>query len=402
MIGKPLSAEQRLTKAVIDIMASPKYVALAGVLMVGKREVSDDVPTACTNGRDELYGRAFVESLNDAELRFLVLHECYHKLYKHLTTWVHLYKENAQLANLACDYVINLKISDDNTDRFAVMPSKDGKAIGAIDTQYRGMDSAQVYNLLKKNGGGSGSGSGGTGTGINGPGGGLDDHDWEGAKEMTEGEKQTLARDIDEAIRQGALMAGKLGSGGDRSFDDLLKTKVDWREVLREFINTTCAGSDYSTWRRPNRRFVSSGYYMPSGVSEQVGELVIAIDTSGSIGGRELAQFLGEVKGICDNVHPECVRILYWDTEVCADEKYVGAEVENIVRSTKPAGGGGTMVECVPAYMTEHSIKPQAVVVLTDGYLGGSWGTWTVPVLWCIVNGSRAVADCGKTIHVED
>ena len=402
MIGKPLSAEQRLTKAVIDIMASPKYVALAGVLMVGKREVDDSIPTACTNGRDELYGRAFVESLNDAELRFLVLHECYHKLYKHLTTWVHLYKENAQLANLACDYVINLKISDDNTDRFAVMPSKDGKAIGAIDTQYRGMDSAQVYNLLKKNGGGSGSGSGGTGTGINGPGGGLDDHDWEGAKEMTEGEKQTLARDIDEAIRQGALMAGKLGSGGDRSFDDLLKTKVDWREVLREFINTTCAGSDYSTWRRPNRRFVSSGYYMPSGVSEQVGELVIAIDTSGSIGGRELAQFLGEVKGICDNVHPECVRILYWDTEVCADEKYVGAEVENIVRSTKPAGGGGTMVECVPAYMTEHSIKPQAVVVLTDGYLGGSWGTWTVPVLWCIVNGSRAVADCGKTIHVED
>jgi len=151
MIGKPLSAEQRLTKAVIDIMASPKYVALAGVLMVGKREVDDSIPTACTNGRDELYGRAFVESLNDAELRFLVLHECYHKLYKHLTTWTHLYKENAQLANLACDFVINLKISDDNAgDRFAVMPTKDGKAVGAIDPQYRGMDSAQVYNLLKK------------------------------------------------------------------------------------------------------------------------------------------------------------------------------------------------------------------------------------------------------------
>ena len=75
MIGKQLTAEQRLTKAVVDIMASPKYVALAGVLMVGKREVSDDVPTACTNGRDEMYGRAFIEGLSDAELRFLVLHE---------------------------------------------------------------------------------------------------------------------------------------------------------------------------------------------------------------------------------------------------------------------------------------------------------------------------------------
>ena len=60
------------------------------------------------------------------------------------------------------------------------------------------------------------------------------------------------------------------------------------------------------------------------------------------------------------------------------------------------------MVECVPAYITEHSIKAQAVVVLTDGYLGGSWGTWTMPVLWCIVGGNKEVADVGKTIHVND
>jgi predicted metal-dependent peptidase len=407
MIGKQLTAEQRLTKAVVDIMANTKYIALAGVLMVGKREVNDAVPTACTNGRDEMYGRKFVESLNDAELRFLVLHECYHKLYKHLTTWAHLHDENHMLANLACDYVINIKIADDNADRFATMPSHEGKAIGAIDTRFRDMDTAQVYNILKKEmkddgGGGSGKGGSGSGTGIPSPGSGLDDHDWAGAKELTEGEKQALARDIDEAIRQGALIAGKIGSGGDRTLDELLKTKVDWREVLREFISTTCAGNDYSTWRRPNRRFISSGYYMPSGISEQVGELVIAIDTSGSIGGRELAQFLGEVKGICDSVHPECVRLLYWDTEVCGDEKYVGPEVENIVRSTKPQGGGGTTVECVPEHMTAHAIKPQAVVVLTDGYLGGSWGTWTVPVLWCIVGGNKAVADCGKTVHVEN
>jgi predicted metal-dependent peptidase len=185
-------------------------------------------------------------------------------------------------------------------------------------------------------------------------------------------------------------------------FDDLLQTKIDWREVLREFISTTCQGNDYSTWRRPNRRFISSGYYMPSGVSEQVGELVIAIDTSGSIGGRELAKFLGEVKGICDQVKPDVVRLLYWDTEVCADERYTGVEVEQIVDSTKPEGGGGTTVECVPAYMADGGIKPQAVIVLTDGYLGGSWGQWACPVLWCIVGNANAVPDVGKYVHVED
>jgi len=407
MIGKQLSAEQRLSKAVVDIMGSPKYIALAGVLMIGNRSVGDKVKTACTNGRDEKYGRAFIETLNDAELRFLVLHECYHKLYRHLTTWRHLYDKNAQLANAACDYVINIKLTDDNNDGFAVMPK-----VGLLDAKYRGMDSAQVYKLLEDDqqdsgdgeGEGEGEGSGeGSGGGNGAPSGtNLDDHDWEGAQDMTAEETKELARDIDEAIRQGALAAGKLGSGGDRMFDEFLQTKIDWREVLREFISTTCQGNDYSTWRRPNRRFVSSGYYMPSGVSEQVGELVIAIDTSGSIGSRELSKFLGEVKGICDQVKPDVVRLLYWDTEVCADEKYVGTEVENLVQSTKPAGGGGTMVECVPEYMTQHGVKPQAVVVLTDGYLGGSWGTWACPVLWCIVGNKGAMPDVGKYVHVED
>ena len=391
MMNKQLSAEQRLTKAVVGIMANPKYVALAGVLMVGKRDIDDKVRTACTNGRDEKYGRAFVETLSDAELRFVVLHECYHKLYKHLTTWRHLYNENAQLANVACDYVINVKINDDNKDGFAVMPK-----VGLLDERFRGMDSAQVYNILKQEGDEGGGGGGGDADD------GFDDHDWESAKDMPEDERKALERDIDEAIRQGALIAGKVGSGGDRLLDELLRTKVDWREALREFITTTCAGNDYSTWRRPNRRFISAGVYMPSGVSEKVGELVIAIDTSGSIGGRELSQFLGEVKGICDTVKPECVRLLYWDTKVCAEEKYVGGEVENIVHSTKPAGGGGTNVGCVPVHMTSQGIKPQAAVVLTDGYLGGSWGAWPCPVLWCIVGGNKAVADCGKTIHVEN
>ena len=397
MLNKQLTAEQRITKSVVDIMAKDKYVALAGVLMVGSRGVDEDVPTACTNGRDERYGRAFVDGMTDAELRFVVLHENYHKLYRHLTTWEWMFSENAQLANLACDFVVNLKIVEDNMDGFAKMPMKDGKPVGALDYKYRGWDAAAVYHSLRKEakqGGGSGD-SAGQGTG-------LDEHDWQSAKEMSDEERKSLAREIDEAVRQGALVAGKVGGGGDRDLAELLKTKVDWREALRDFITSTCAGNDYSTWRRPNRRFVSSGYYMPSGITERVGELVIAIDTSGSIGARELGQFLGEVKGISESVKPEAVRLLYWDTGVCGDEKYVGDDVAKIVQSTKPAGGGGTSVECVPAYMAENGIKPQAVVVLTDGYLGGGWGEWSVPVLWCIVNGYRGVADCGKTIHVED
>jgi predicted metal-dependent peptidase len=398
-IGKQLTPEQRLSKAVVDIMGNPKYVALAGILMIGTRSIDDNVPTACTNGRDELYGRGFVDTLTDAELRFLVLHECYHKLYRHLTTWRHLYDENPQLANMACDFVINIKITDDNKDGWAVMPQG-----GCLDPKYRGWDSAAVFKDLQANGSpqdGSGSGVSGDTNNGNGQGQPLDDHDWEAAGDLSPEEQRDLARDIDEAIRQGALIAGKLGSGGDRDLAELLEPQIDWREVLREFIQTTCAGSDYSTWARPNRRYVCGGYYMPSGISEQVGELVIAVDTSGSIGQIELTAFMSEIKAICDTVHPEAIRLLYWDTAVCQDEKYDVHQLDDLTKTTKPKGGGGTNVECVPAYLTEHGVKPQAAIVLTDGYLGGSWGQWACPVLWCILDNRSAQPDTGKHVHIK-
>ena len=396
MFNQSISPEQRLNKAVMDIMAQEKYIALAGIVMIGTREIDDTVPTACTNGRDEKYGRAFVESLSDAELRFLVLHENYHKLYQHLTTWKHLYNEDPRLANMACDYVINLKIFDDNTDGFAIMPSA-----GCIDSKYAGMDSAQVFLELKENGKGEGGEEGEEGEGGGAGGGGMDDHDWDGAQELGAQEKQELARDIDEAVRQGALVAGQMGTGGDRELAELLEPQVDWREVLREFISTTCAGNDYSTWQRPNRRYVSAGMYMPSGISEQIGELVIAIDTSGSIGVRELSAFLSEVKGICDAVHPSCVRLLYWDTQVCGDEKYELHELDDLTKSTKPVGGGGTDVACVPEHITKEGISPQAVIVLTDGYLWGDWGQWASPVLWCVMDNKQAKPDVGVTVHIK-
>ena len=209
-----------------------------------------------------------------------------------------------------------------------------------------------------------------------------------------------MAREIDEAIRQGAMLAGKVGSGGDRDFEALLTPQVDWREVLRDFITSTCAGTDYSTWRKPNRRYIGAGMYMPSGISEQIGELVVAIDTSGSIGGPQLATFLTEIKAVADTVHPEAIRVLYWDTAVCGDERYVGEETATLVQSTKPKGGGGTMVECVPQYIQDEQIKAQAVIVLTDGYLGGSWGNWHHPVLWAILDNKSAQPDNGKTVHL--
>lgn len=394
-----ITPEQRVHKVIVAIMHNPRYRHLAGILMVGERTVTDNVrgrpnPTACTNGKDEFYNPDFIAKLTDPELRFLILHEVYHKLYRHLTTWHWMYARHKIAANMACDYVINIKLVDDNADGFATMTG--ALKAGCIDTKYRDWDSAAVFHDLLKNAKGQGQDQGQD----QGQGQGFDDHDWDAAKDMTDDQKRELAREIDNAIRQGAIIAGRTGSGGERDLGELLQPQVDWRTALRDFITTTCAGSDFSTWKRPNRRFIGAGHYMPSGISERVKDLVLAIDTSGSIGGPSLNAFLSEVKAIADTVKPERVHVLYWDTEVCQHEVYDEADLPNLIASTKPKGGGGTIVECVPKYMAEHGISPQATIILTDGYLGGSWGEWTCPTLWCILDNRSARAGIGSTIHI--
>jgi predicted metal-dependent peptidase len=397
-----MNEERRLQKAKITLMRNEKFALFSGILMVGRTSVDDNIPTACTNGRDEKYGREFIKKLKDPELAFVVMHEGMHKAYRHLTTWKKLHDENSRLANAACDYVINLQLKDiDPEERIIAMPKyregeHKGKVMGLIDEKYRGMNAKQVFDLLKQEYGGGGDG-----------GEGFDDHDWDGAKELSEEDKKKLERDIDQAIRQGLMaqqkIAGKGTGGISRELEELLQPKIDWREVLREFVKSTCRARDTSSWRRPNRRYLSTDTYMPSMIGQRVGHLVIAIDTSGSIGNAELAEFLSEVKGIAEEVNPEKVDLLYWGTSVEQHEEYSESDVPNIVSSTKPVGGGGTAPSCISTYIAEKKIEPECIIVLTDGCVGDDWGSdWTAPLLWVITGGNKVMAATGKTIHVEN
>ena len=400
-IGKQLTAEQRLQKAVVKLMNHERYIPLASVLMIGDRTVCDDTPTACTNGRDEWYGRAYVDNLTDPKLRGLVIHECKHKAYRHGITWKHLVAINPQLANMAMDYVINLEIVDENPDGFCELP--DG---GLLDEKYRGMDTAQVFKALQQEQDnessqsqtGEGQGNDSSDNML----GGFDEHDWDGSKALSQDEQDALQREVDEAIRQGVLSASKMGKGGhNRNFDELLKPQINWRDALREFVTTTCRGNDYSTWRTPNRKYLPLRVYVPSGVSETVDELCIAIDTSGSISQRVLTKFMSEVKSACDVTKPNTVRILYWGSEVVRDEVYKQHEIPNILKATKVTDGGGTNAECVPEYLKANNITPQAVVNLTDGEVWGGWGKWSCPLLWCIIDNKYAKPDVGKVLHIK-
>jgi len=229
--------------------------------------------------------------------------------------------------------------------------------------------------------------------------GGFDEHDWSGAGDLTEEEKKDLEHQIDQAIREGVMAAGKLGGKSLLSVEELLKPTINWKDVLREFVHTTCAGKDFGTWARPNRRYIGSGVYLPSTLGETVEELVLAVDTSYSVA-CHLNLFMSEIAGICQTVRPERVRLIYWDYEVQKEEMYELDRVGELVHSTSPQGGGGTRIEPVCTYLKENQIQPQAIIVFTDGYLAGSWGEWRHPLLWCVLDNKDAKPDTGKVVHI--
>ena len=397
-----LIAEQRIERIHVQLMKHQNFCLFAGLFMIGKVEVRDKTAsgTAQTNGVDVVYDRGFVDSLNDKQLAFLILHENMHKAYRHLVVWQPLRKKNAQLANMACDYVINLQIRDyDPENDITDFPTDaEGNVLGLIDERFRGMDSGQVFKILEdeqEEGGGGGGGGKEP----------LDGHEWDEAQSMSDSDKEEVAKEIEQALRQGSMLVGKMGGNVSREIGDMLVPKVDWREALRDFIKTAMQGKDKSTWKRLHKRYLASDLIMPSSYSEKVGGIAIGVDTSGSIGGEELNQFLSEVKSICDEVSPEKIDLMYWDTHVASIETYRDNELAGLVETTKPAGGGGTEPACVPKYMKKHDMKPECLIILTDGYIPNQDPSdWSIesPVLWCIKGNSHFNQSVvGKVVHVE-
>lgn len=397
-------AERKLKKVKINLMRNPMFALWSGIMMVGKTSVAEDVPTACTNGRDEIYGLDFVTKLDEKQLGFVVLHENMHKGLRHMTTWQKLRAENPRLANIAMDHVINLMIMEmDPNEQVIAMPRlEDGTPMACYDKRFQGMNTKQVFDILKQEkhdnpDGGSGEGEG------------FDEHDWDGAKEMTAEDRKELEREVDQALRQGQIAAMKAtGEGGlsvNRELGDMLQPQIDWREALREFVSATCNAKDASSWRRVNRRMLGQDVYLPTLVGEKVGHIAVGVDTSGSIGTDELNVFLSEVKAIVDEVHPDKLDLIYWDGAVAGHEVYDMATMSNLVSSTKPVGGGGTDPTCMMRYLKEQNIKPECIIQLTDGYIG-DWGDeWDAPIMWVIsesrYTSGRIVAPVGKTVHIK-
>jgi predicted metal-dependent peptidase len=400
-----MQPERKLKKAKIDVMRSqlPGLRLWAGLMSVGKTSLCDKAATAYTNGRDEVYGTAFVEALPVAELSFVCLHEAVHKGLRHLTTWRKLYEADHELANIACDYVVNrIIVKADPTESVCKFPrNPDGTRMGLYDERFDGMSAKQIFDILKQEQGADQKPDSGAGQPS------FDEHGWDDAKEMDKADRDALDKEIDHALRRGEAEAKKCGAGkGDMPAEvgELLRPAVDWRAALREFFNSHCVAKDDDTWRRLNRRFVGMEVYLPSMHGESLGHAVLGADLSGSMWSGSpspISRIFTEVVEIANTTKPDKLDVLYWDTQVAGHDSFTQGDYDGLLSKVRPKGGGGTSADCVPKYMHDNKIKPDCIIMVTDGYVFDNWGSnYPAPVLWVIIDNPKAEAPTGKTLHV--
>jgi len=399
-----LTDEERLKKQHIVLMRHPETALYGSIMMMGESVVEDGIPTAYTDGLNKKYGREFMAGLTDEEARALIWHENLHVALMHIPRHKDLMREDGLLANVAMDIVVNNIIDNVNDKTLCKLPSS-----AILDHAFDGWSVREIYNELKKqnpqrkkDGQSNGSGEGesvnvnGKKYGVS----GMDEHDGTGLSSTPEQAKE-FEEKVGRALREGGILAGRLGAKVPREITASLDKPIDWKEALRDFVSTAVRGKDELTWRRFNRNLLANDILAPSVESETMTEAIIAIDTSGSINQEMIAKFAYQLQLICDSVNPETVRVLWWDTEVHGEQVF-GGDSPNVKDILKPLGGGGTHVSCVSEYVAQKGYKPDCIVVFTDGYLEDSikWDI-SVDTLWLVTANRNFVPPKGKMVKID-
>ncbi len=208
-----------------------------------------------------------------------------------------------------------------------------------------------------------------------------------------------LEQEWKQAVAQAATVArmqsrGHLPAAIEQLISDLFEPVVSWQDLLRHFASQVTR-DDY-TFSRPNRRFAHAGVMFPSLRTESLGEIVVAVDTSGSIYGvpELLKSFLSELRGILDQCPPRII-VIDCDAAVHAVTEYFPGDD---LCSHRFRGGGGTRFEPVFEHVEREGLEPAALLYFTDLYGSFPAVPPSYPTLWLNYEDPSNHAPFGQTM----
>ncbi|WP_229595468.1 vWA domain-containing protein [Pseudodesulfovibrio sediminis] len=433
------AAKQKIIKARTSLLLEHPFF---GSLCLRMEPTEDTCcATAWTDGRRLAYNPGYVNGLTDVQVRGLMAHTVMHPACQHHTRRK---GRDPQLWNVACDHAINwillkagielppkyfdnpkyhaltadeiyfrIKEEHDDEDRPS-FSDEQGESDG--DTEWDGLpgeardgeDSCDGEQSAGGESGGDGE-INDTHTGeqegqegseqFGDPGGSGEVRDsgqseqGAGAEESGNDEEWALA--LAQAAQQARDM-GDLPGGLERLIGEVLYPKIDWQEYLARFICDR-ARDDYS-WTPPNKRFLHMDVVLPSLSHQKLPEVVIALDTSGSISEAEMNQFGAELSGILESFDTT-IHVVYCDSQVSGFDSF---DRNDLPLEIRPEGGGGTDYRPVFSWVERENITPVCLVYLTDmECIHYPEKEPEYPVLWAQIGGGRKVPPFGDVLEVQ-
>lgn len=341
----------------------------------------DWLPTAAVDGRNLFYNTQFFNAMDNKEVEFVVAHEILHMVFGHIGRRE---ARDPMLYNIAADYIVNNTLV---RDRIGTSP----KIVSCFqDFKYEGWTSEEVYDDLQEqqeeNGddfmqqlgemldehldpeeGAGDGGEGGDEVDANG-------HNVsKGKPKFSQEEMQKIKDEVRESMMSAAQAAGagNVPAGVARMIKELTEPKMNWREILRQQIQSTVR-SDY-TFMRPSRKGWHTGAILPGMDNSQTIDIAVSLDMSGSIGDEQARDFLSEIKGIMDEYTDYKIKLWCFDTAVYNEQDFT-ADCGEDLTDYEIKGGGGTDFVANWKYMKDNDIMPKKFIMFTDGYAWNSWG----------------------------
>lgn len=331
--------------------------------------------TTASDARSLYYNPQWIAGLSNAQVQFVLAHEALHCALGHFARRGHRLKPRW---NLACDFAVNpLLVAEGLTP----------PAEAVVHDVYAGMAAEEIYPCL--------------GDRIDDQ--TMDEHLWDGQEggqggvpeqdrphSLSASEQEQLEqqwrRHLAGAAKR-AREAGKLSGQMGRLVEAALAPQISWRALLAQYLSQA-AREDYS-YQRPGRRGGGPGEAIQPALRSRAGELVVALDISGSVGDADLAQFVGELNAI-KGALPVRITLLACDAGLAPGSPWIFEPWQVLELPQQFAGGGGTDFNPVFEWVRKEGMRPDALVYFTDADGPFPEAAPDFPVIW-LVKGNRPV-----------
>lgn len=360
--------EKALDQSKIGILTHKFSTFYGSILAQLAIDWSQDIPTACVDGKVIQINPDFFMSLTKDQRKTLVMHEVRHVAQLHFTRGK---SKDAGLWNQACDYRIN---NDMVLEGFVKI---DG---GCYNSQYDSsgiMAEEDIYDLLVES----------------------------GAKahptDMVPSDGEAGSGDEHLGIVTSAMQTAYQGSGagsvpGDivERITDLLSPIIPWEGIIANWLKNKI--SYRYSMARPRRNYVYQGLYLPhrQKLRQELEKIIWYIDTSGSMESSELLRIFSEASHVYNTFRPPEMSLVQFDTRVTQETHFHKGDTFQV---PNVHGRGGTSLVPVRNHINKH--KPSCVIIFSDlDCTPMVKPEHDADILWIVVRGNKKTVPFG-TMH---